>query len=760
MGVVVGLCVAIIRPNPDILLGHRRSDCAAAVHERSRTAVQVCQLELERTQDPTIGVLLARALYAGDDHVGAKRMAARWLATPARSDALQLLGQIARGEDRDDDAMTALDQARALHRMEQNPKQLAIDDGMLAMIRVDRSQFAEALQLVDECITQAQLDGDTSLQVYCHLTAAKTLIQVGYLGAAEREIKIATPLAASDRERSDLAYQGGSYRQEVGDHASAIPLLMKALGFRKGSRDNLWIIKTELNLAYSLAETGQIAEARRHLDTATRLDVDNKKDRGRTWVAAQIAYREHELARAASLTDTYFRLLGGDDSVDRDEQIDLAILRARIELERGDLQSAEQWARRGVDQAEDIRTGQSVLELRPWVLAKWRAPYELLFTARARSHQVKAAAMAFDQWQGRTVQDALVRPRPPASLDYRGVADQVTRLGTWLRVASQVAFAGRPDPESVLRTMRDIDLLALIVADGDVWRLTAHHGPPQLSRVVALADVQELVAKFSGHATDVELASRLGALLLPDDAFRKTGEVLHVVLDGQLGGLPVAALRRGGTPLIAMRPIVRLLRLPETRCVPASRSGHATVLATLDKTIPNASTEGEQVAELLHATSEIGADATRAALFAAASDAVLHVAAHTEIGTDGAAIVLADREVSALEISAYQLAPSLVVLSACNGATSDDSELAGSLASGFLGAGSQHVVATLGPISDRGAPEISTRFYRAGGVADPARALATVQAELAKIDNGDAKGDWPYFAVFGPAVCAESAPDR
>jgi hypothetical protein len=100
-------------------------------------------------------------------------------------------------------------------------------------------------------------------------------------------------------------------------------------------------------------------------------------------------------------------------------------------------------------------------------------------------------------------------------------------------------------------------------------------------------------------------------------------------------------------------------------------------------------------------------------------------------------------------------APSLVVLSACDAAVSADSdfELAGSLASGFLGAGSQHVVATLGQITDSGAPEISTRFYRAG-VADPARALAAVQAELAKTGNRD----WPYFAVFGPDVCPEGAP--
>jgi len=687
----------------------------------------------------------------------------------ARADELYHLGLRARQDGRNEDAMTALEQARALHRIAATPKQLARDDGVLAMLRTDRNEFAEALRLVDECITEAQLDGDRSLQCYCHLTAAKALIRVGYRSAAEQEIENAKRLADSDLDHSNLEYQRGSYSQESEDYATAIAQFTEALRLGEDSQNAVWTIKTELDLAYSLAEHREIAEAQHHLANATRLDSKNENKAARTWVDAQIAYRDHDLPRAASLTDTYFQLIHGDDSVTQDDRIDVAILRARIELERGDLPSAERWAGQGVDQAEAVRGTQSVLELRPWVLTKRRASYELRFTALARSQQVEAAAMAFDQWQGRTVLDALARPRPPATLDYRSMADQITRLEKWLLVAIEAPFARAPNQDSVLGTMRDIDLVALIVADGDVWRLTANHGPPRLDRIVALAEMKDCFDKFRGHATDIKLASKLGRLLLPDDSFRETREALHVVLDGRLGGLPVAALRQGGPPLIAMRPIVRLLRLPETRCVHVNRSGHATVLAFSDGTIRNVLTEAEQVASLLHATSEIGASATRAALFAAANDAVLHVAAHGTIATIGGgsgdgkdggyggAIVLADREVSALEISASQLAPSLVVLSACDAARSDDfdSELAGSLASGFLGAGSQHVVATLRPISDNGALEISTRFYP-GGVADPARALAAAQAALVNTTNRD----WPYFAVFDPDVCPEGAPDR
>jgi tetratricopeptide (TPR) repeat protein len=755
LAVVVGLSVAIIGRGSDML--DRKPDCATAVHKGSRIAVQVCQLELERTKDPATGVLLAKALSAAGDLDGAKRTAAQWLTTPVRSDALQILGEIARAEGRNDDAMVALDRARALHLIELKPKQLARDDATLSMIRTDRSEFAEALRLVAECITVAERVEDTSLQVYCHLTAAKTLIRVGYWLATDHEIDLASLLAASDRERSDLEYQRGNFAQESGHHPLAVAHFRHALRLRQGAPDSLWILRTELTLAYSLAETGDIDEARLHLETARFLDFDHKLEAGRAWVAAQIAYRAHDLSRAASLTEKYFQLLDDDDP-DHDDQLDVVILRTQIELERGELEHAEDWAKRGIEQAEAIRGKQSV-ELRSWFLTKRRAPYELLFTALARNSRVEDAAMAFDQWQGRTVQDALATPPSPTSFDYRGIVDQVTRLGAWLPIVSEGALARPADRESVLRTMLDIDLLALIVADGEVWQLTAHHGPLRLSKLGAFADIKYLVAKFSGHAaTDTDLASSLGTWLLPDDAFRKTNEVLHVLIDGQLGGLPVAALRRGTTPLIAMRPIVRVLRLPETRCVHVHRPGPATVLAAPDSRILNVVVEAVRVAGLLHTTSAIGRQATKAALFHAAGDGVLHVASHGKIGMDGASLVLGDGEVSALEISASRRAPSLVVLSACDTAASDesDAELARSLASGFLGAGSQHVVATLRPVTDSGALEISTQFYREGGVADPARALAAVQTALV----GTSNHDWPYFVVFGPDVCREDSPTR
>jgi tetratricopeptide (TPR) repeat protein len=752
---VIGLSVAVIARSADQALIDRAPTCAALAQARDwATAVGVCQLELRHTQDPATGVHLATALDKTGEVAAAQRTASLLLTTSARSDALYLLGRIAHSEHRTEAAITALEAARAAHRAEQRPYELARDCGVLAMARLDNSELTEALRLVDECIAQAQRAASRSLEHYCHLAAAKALNRTGYWGAADQELKHAEQLSSSDAQRGDLAYQRASYEQERGNHATAISQLDRAQAL-VGSADGAWTINLTLNRAYSFAELNQLAAAVRDLQTATWLDFEDKKLRERTWVAAQIAYRQHDLTRAAALTDKYSSLSDHDDSVDRDDRIDVAILRARIELERGDLDSAARHAGQGVELAEVVRGAQSTLELRPWVLARRRAAYELRFLALARAGQVEDAAMVFDAWQGRSVQDVLVTPRPPAGLGYGDTAAQLTRLGDWLRVASPAGFAGPADRASVMHAMRGIDLLALIVADGELWRLTASHGAPRLARLASLADLNEQIKQFRTRATDVELASELGALLVPDEAFG-TPEVLHVVLDGQLSGLPVAALRHDGVPLIAIRPIVRQLRLPETRCVPASRPGRATVIGVSDATIPHATDEADAVARVLQTTSATGAAATRAALLAATSDAVLHVAAHAAIGLDGSALMLGDGDLSALEISARRVAPALVVLSACDAATSDGPELAGSLAAAFLGAGSRHVVATLRPISDHGAPSIAARFYRAGGVADPARALAAVQAALARTNQPD----WPYFAVFGPEVCRVGAADR
>lgn len=791
----IGVCAAAI----NLALADRREECAAAVRSKQEVAVPLCKFEYQRSRVPAAGALLAEAYFNNGEHASARELAVQLLATAAEADARYILGRVAQEDDDLEGASAMFEAARVLYRVEGRARELARDDGLLSMVRVDRGEFAKALQLIDECITQAQAASDVDAECVCHLAAANAFERIGHVKAAVRELDLAEKLAVLDVRKIDVAYRRASLSQETGDHALAIVRFENAIRERRPSQHSGWIVNAKLNLAYSLIEDGylengqldeqdhgdkqrQLEQAQQHIEEAKRLDQDNEREAERAWVSAQLAYRRRDFAGAAALVDEYRRLRRDDykDPEHRDDQIDVAVLGAQIELARNELEQAKEWARYGVSQIERMRGTQDVLELRPWVLAKRRAAYELYFTALARSEpvEVEAAAMVFDRWQGRAVQDALAS-RLPQSHGYGNVATEVNKLSRWLHVASEATFARDDDRAAVLRTMRRIDLVALVVANGEVWRLVASQGPPGLFRIASLKDIVDDVGRFQGRPSDAELAEHLGALLLPEDAFRKTSEVLHVVLDARLAGLPVAALRHRTGLLIKKRPIVYSLRLPERHCEPVDRKGRATVLGDPPinhpglSRLPDAGMEIREVAESLRttskleATSKTGTEATKAALFDAAGDAVLHVVTHgtathdtatrdtvdTDPRTRGAGLVLADGEVYAMEIPLQRVAPSLVFLAACDGATSPGiPELSGSLVAGFLSAGSQHVIAMLGEVSDEGGRKISTSFYRADGVADPPRALFKVLAALAEAENTE-NTDWAKVVVFGPQVC-------
>jgi CHAT domain-containing protein len=184
-------------------------------------------------------------------------------------------------------------------------------------------------------------------------------------------------------------------------------------------------------------------------------------------------------------------------------------------------------------------------------------------------------------------------------------------------------------------------------------------------------------------------------------------------------------------------------------CGPRAHAGSALVLADAEGDLPAARRASSIVASRFQTTQLVGTAATSAALFTAKSASLLHVAVHIDIDASGGVLRLHDRAVSTPEIAANQLGPSLVVLSACSIADAWDPELAGSLATAFLAAGSQRVIVTLRPVSDAGALELTSRFYSAGGVKDPVHVLAAVQAELAQ--TGDR--EWANFAVFGNDLC-------
>lgn len=754
--VVVPLVLAGALGARSVIRQAREPDCELA----SRTAsdgvvVLTCQREYTETRRPVTGARLADALRRSGELTAAAAIANELLATDARGTAQQVLGKIAAAQDRSDQAIRLLEDARLFHRGHGDHLELAKDDQALARILYEGQRYSDALQTLDECLSEARVADDARIEGFCHLTASMVLMYAGYFDRSQEELDRAEPQLSADRDLAQLWLTRGNYLQEAGAdphrgplHKPAIEAFRRSLEIATRAQLTGLLTSVHLNLAYSLAESGSTDEADRHLAEAGVLDRDRRFESDRAQLAARIAYRRNNFELAFSLNEKWYT-----KAKDLDEQIEICVMQARIALARNDFAVAEDWARRGIKLAEDVRESQPSVELRPWVLSFRREPFELLFSALARVGRVDDAIAVFDQWQCRTLLDEMAQPSPDRSPGLSHAAVLLQSVGRWLPAASKAALMSI-DKQAARSALDRIDLVALAVAEGDLWRITGTRGKLRIDDLGPVAKLRDRLDAFASKPTDRDLGDEVGALLLPDEVVRTTDEPLYVVLDAQVvpsAALPVVALRRNHRALIAVRPVVRSPRIPVIGDCPAQvETGRARVLGDASGDLPEARLESSTVAALLGTTPLVGEAATSAALFAARSDALLHVAVHAAVDAGGGSLRLHDRAVFALEISANKLGPPLVVLSGCGTGTSTDPDLAGSLSTAFLAGGARRVIATLRPVYDHGARDLTTRFYEARGAEDPINALAKIQAALAATDDKD----WPNFAVFSNQVCA------
>jgi CHAT domain-containing protein len=114
----------------------------------------------------------------------------------------------------------------------------------------------------------------------------------------------------------------------------------------------------------------------------------------------------------------------------------------------------------------------------------------------------------------------------------------------------------------------------------------------------------------------------------------------------------------------------------------------------------------------------IGAGASVAAVLAALSRSrVAHIAAHGSFRSDNplfSSLRLADGPLTVYDLHGLDRAPQLVVLAACDGGSSTvavGDELLG-LATGFLGLGTNVLVAPMGPVSDEDVAGLMVDLHR------------------------------------------------
>jgi tetratricopeptide (TPR) repeat protein len=467
------------------------ASCLAVVEGRDDAAtLAACRDEFVRGRDPRVGLAYAQVLERTGRPGDARAIAEQLVASAVGGDALYTLGRIADDEDRRRDALRLFQLAADRHRADGAPGKAAGD--LVARVRASDDVVGQLVDL-DQAVTEAARGHDPVMEGYAHTSAARLFARIGLRGPAERALERAAPLMVRGRDAIQLAVERGNVAKELGDHARAAQALLRA---RAAAASNPQLaLAAQLNAAYAFAEAGQLAEARAALAEAQTLDPGDRMPVTRRWLAAHVAARDGRLADAAAALDDAFARLDADDAA---MAVVLEDERAELALARGDLGAAQAAARRAIARREPAGRP----ELRTWLVTEQRTSYELLFASLARAGDARGALIAFDRIQGLDVLAELVRASSASAAELaRGVA-----------AAERSALATAPSEQATLAPRA---LLALVVARGELWRITALDGALEIARIGSLAGgapAALVPPALAGRALTVVLDPRLGAL--------------------------------------------------------------------------------------------------------------------------------------------------------------------------------------------------------------------------------------------------------
>ena len=232
---------------------------------------------------------------------------------------------------------------------------------------------------------------------------------------------------------------------------------------------------------------------------------------------------------------------------------------------------------------------------------------------------------------------------------------------------------------------------------------------------------------------------------------------------GQLHALPFHALYSGEQYLadrhtLAYAPSATLIHHLWCQQPADSETNNALIVGVADKTIPAAESEARAIAELLGDSAELrtGNAATFApSLFAQQPYRLLHLASHATFRRDNprfSAFKLADRWITAAELTTASTTPRFVTLSACetgqHHVTGGD-ELLG-LSRGFLAAGTQLLLVSLWQVNDEATAQLMKHYYRHLRAGQPAN-VALRQAQQMLRQQYDHPYFWAAFVLIGHA---------
>lgn len=536
-----------------------------------------------------------------------------------------------------------------------------------------------------------------------------------------------------------------------------------------------------------------ILDARLHIErgelqSADELLVQAERaaGEGERWAAAsaltdrlEIAVRQGNTARVHALLS---ELEGFKDAIGLDSQLSLVILQGTASRGEGKLNESRAFLERA-------------LAMSPPPNVLWEIQYELGLTLKAEGRLdeaqsfFEASISEVEAQRGRLLdpahQPALIASRQQP---YDGLFDLLAEKGDSegalailqkslaSRLDSDVADAAStsgPAVEDALRrsearralsqasaglTERQANsaasgarFVAWVTTDAHAWAVVHEVFRTQVEPIpLPPKELCTLMQKFS-EDFDESTATRLGNALLPPARLARLGLRFAVILPGCARNFPVAALRVGtgrliDQAIISVAPDVSTVARVGAVGVPVSPKGD--VFADPKGDLPSARLEAEWTGRMTGASVRLGEMASEATLAGLGFRQLLHFATHTEVEVAGPALVLADKNLTVADILQHRIRADLVVLASCHSGSSLRTTAAETLSTAFLRAGSGAVLATLRSVEDRLAFDVIRAFYEAGGLADPAGALARVQRQLA---HSEPPSQWAAFFVAGSA---------
>ena len=719
--------------------------CVVAARARRGDAAELCLWRYVATLDPASGARAARAMQSRDG----KLPVIEWLAgmigdRPAGADAWLAAGVSRRLAGDFRGALAAFRRAVA-HRGPTDTLGKLHDAVGLLNYHVDQADYqaataqaATAYGLVNRVCGQDD-------KAVAYLNIAFLLDEVGSLAMLAQVLDQTRPVISPMSRYYGYLRQLDGRVEEALDHpakAERARLDARALAIRDGDRSLEF--NARMNLIEAALRSGALDDAAALLafDPPGRAALPNDRAidayyrgmlataRGDHRGAAQLV--EHALPDAPPAWISYLEDLHG-----------------RALQHAGDMEGAERALVRAVEVIERKRDALEGDTFKSWLLAELRAPFEDLFLLQVARGRLQDALAVVQRATARSTLDGLLRAEP---LQATGVAaagqrgETMRKLARALRSSHAVVV---PPIATLLERLHGNHIITYFRARHELWAI-ALFGDGSL-RARKIADTAPLAAQVTAwrrNPEDPAIAGALGDTLLPDAIMPSPDAPLFIVADEPIAEVAFAALRRHGElvldhHVVGYAPSAAVLSAMRRTSSPI----RAVVLGDPTGNLPQARAEAMEVATRLNVTPRLGTDASRVAVLDAGDATLIHIAAHTEPTPVGAALRLSDGLLDASAVIDHGVAAGAIVLLTCSSAAITSRDELAPLASAFVAAGAHTVVASRWAVDDRIGRRFAEMFYQNNGIADPVRAVAIAQRQLAASNVPVAQ--WSTFAVVG-----------